>query len=82
MILKRKFLGGIQQIQNYNFNANRKSFVSENLQRGYRVKSQDNSRLKPRSRALDPYAEYSRARLLKDIIEKLKAKRNIHHVKT
>lgn len=41
--------------------------MNENLNRGYRIDEGEKTKLRPRARTLDPFAEYSRARLLKDI---------------
>lgn len=65
--MRLQFFKSMQKIRDYNFNINRKKFVNENLNRGYRIDEGEKTKLRPRARTLDPFAEYSRARLLKDI---------------
>lgn len=45
------------------------------MERGFRILDDPEYKItKRRSRTVDPYAEYSRAKLLRDIVGKLKAK--------
>ena len=65
--MKLQFFKSMEKIRDYNFKASRKKFINENITRGYRIDEGEKTRLRPRARTLDPFAEYSRARLLKDI---------------
>ena len=74
-IMKRKFLRALERIKLFNFDSTRKEVANDNIQMGFRLAEEYKGKKKKlRTRSLDPYAEYSRSRLLQDIVGKLRAK--------
>ena len=65
--MRLQFFKSMERIREFDFNVNRKKFINENFERGYRIEDREAGKMRPRARTLDPFAEYSRARLLKDI---------------
>lgn len=79
--IKRRFIRALEDIKTFNFNSSRKELITDNINRGFKLNDSMQSNLsrktKRRAKSVDPYAEYSRAKLLQDIVRKLKAKNQI-----
>ena len=74
--MKRKLFRALEQIKHINFSARRKGSASDSIEWGFRLDSHEGETISlPKARKLDPYTQFSRKEMLRDIVKKLKAKK-------